>query len=62
MKIKGHENFIRDTHSGAIINNDKLAFEQYKLGRKKSKDKDKKIADLESRLKALENLINEHIK
>tara|TARA_E500000318_G_C3462259_1_gene173133 strand:- start:80 stop:280 length:201 start_codon:yes stop_codon:yes gene_type:complete len=62
MKIKGQPGFIRDTHSGAIINNDIEAYKLYKERRKKSIEKDKKIEQLEDKIGRLENLVNELIR
>ena len=62
MKIKGQPGFVRDTHSGAVINNDTEAYKLYKERRKKSTEKDRKIEQLEDKVGRLENLVNELIR
>jgi len=62
MKIKGQPGFVRDSYSGAIINNDTEAYKRYKEVRKKSKEKDAKIEKLQNQVNRLENLVNELIR
>lgn len=62
MKIKGQPGFVRDTYSGAVINNDTAAYKLYKERRKKSTEKDRKIEQLEDKVGRLENLVNELIR
>ena len=62
MKIKGQPGFVRDSHSGAIINNDTEAYKLYKQRREKIKQKDNEIGELKDKVNRLENLVNELIK
>ena len=62
MKIQGHDGFVRDEHTGAIINNDINSYQLYKERRKKSREKDKKIQDLQQQVDKLEATLNEVIR
>jgi len=62
MKIKGQPGFVRDTYSGAVINNDIEEYKLYKERRKKSIEKDKRIEQLEDKIGRLENLVDELIR
>ena len=60
-KIKGHPDFIRDSHSGAIINNDTNSYQLYKKRQEKAKEKDDKISKLEAEVADLKKFVNEMI-
>ena len=60
-KIKGHQGFVRDEHSGAIINNDKNSYQLYKERLKKSKEKEEKISRLEAEVADLKKFVRELI-
>mgnify|MGYP003151214966 CR=1 FL=1 len=62
MKIQGHDGFVRDERTGAIINNDVNSYKLYKERRKKSREKDKKIQDLQQQVDKLEATLNEVIR
>ena len=54
MKIEGHENFIRDTHSGAVINTNTEEFLKYKERRKRAKQKEEEFNSLQQKVETLE--------
>ncbi len=59
MKIKGHSGFVRDVHTGAVINNDKEEYLKYKKQREALRKKDKNIEILTNKVEKLENIVNE---
>jgi hypothetical protein len=59
MKIKGHTGFVRDIHSGAVINNDRDEYLKYKKHREALRKKDKNIEILTNKVEKLENIVNE---
>lgn len=59
MKIEGHENFIRDTHSGAVINTNTEEFLKYKERRKRAKQKEEEFNSLQQKVETLEKLVYE---
>lgn len=58
-KVRDKDGYVRDNTTGAIINNDKNAFENYKKRRALLKEKEEKIESLEQRLDRLEKLLDE---
>lgn len=52
------KDFIRDSNSGALINNDVSGFEHYRMNRRKAK----KDLSVEQRLRELERLVDLLIK
>ena len=59
IKIKGHEGFIRDADSGAVINNNTEEFLKYKERRKKAKQKEEDFKSLSQKVETLEKLVHE---
>jgi len=62
MKIKGQPGFVRDTNSGAVINNDTEAYSLYIKRRREQERKDKTIVELKTKVEQLEELLNEVIR
>lgn len=59
IKIKGHEDFIRDAYSGAVINTNKQEYIKYKERRKLAKEKEQKFESLSQKVERLEKLVHE---
>tara|TARA_B100001093_G_scaffold205307_1_gene197371 strand:+ start:4334 stop:4540 length:207 start_codon:yes stop_codon:yes gene_type:complete len=59
IKIKGHNDFIRDANSGAVINTNKDEFTKYKERRKLAKEKEQEFKSLTQKVERLEKLVNE---
>lgn len=62
IPVKGHPNLFRDEKSGAIINKDNVAYEQYLLSRRK-RDLDKnQINELKSEIEEIKSMLKELLK
>ena len=59
LKVEGRPNLVRDTESGAILNTSKGAVEQYIMIREKHENKDKQIAQMQSDIDELKQLVKQ---
>jgi phosphopantetheine adenylyltransferase len=59
IKIKGHEDFIRDAYSGAVINTNKQEYIKYKERRRLAKEKEQQFESLSQKVERLEKLVHE---
>ena len=59
MKVKGHNNLIRDENSNAIVNTDSTEYTNYLSLRAKKKHGGDRIDNMENDLKDLKDDINE---
>ena len=59
IKIKGHEDFIRDAYSGAVINTNKQEYLKYKERRRLAKEKEQQFESLSQKVERLEKLVHE---
>lgn len=57
LKVEGHSNLIRDTHSKALINTDKNAYKAALLRRDRNIEKQKEILELKTEVKELKNMV-----
>ena len=64
LKVKDHENLVRDTYSKAILNTDRKALEEYYskvefLKKQKAEEEETKmrIANLERNMEEIKNLL-----
>ena len=57
IQVKGEDNLYRDTSSGAIINNDKKAWELVKEARLRADRRDREIIELRAEIEVLKSLI-----
>jgi len=57
--VEGHADLVRDSNTGAILNNDKSQYDQYLTLRAKRKQKTERIDNMENDLKSLKDDINE---
>ena len=65
LKVEGHENLIRDSHSGAIISTDDAAFNAYMKKRKEDAKKNQllkqqaeEIQSLKSDMQEIKEMLN----
>ena len=59
MKVKGHNDLIRDETSNAILNTNSSEYDNYLSHRAKRKHGSERIDNMESDLKSLKDDINE---
>ena len=59
LKVDGKPNLVRDTESGAILNTNRTAVENYYKIREKHKNKDKQIAQMQSDIDELKQLVKQ---
>ncbi len=59
MKVKGHNNLIRDENSNAIVNTDSSEYNNYLSLRAKRRQGSERIDNMENDLKSLKDDINE---
>lgn len=48
IKVKGHDNFIRDPHTNSIINTNMSEYQEYVSRKKVKGEEQQKICDLET--------------
>ncbi len=58
-KVEGHEHFIRDENTNAILNTNSSEYNQYLSLRAKRKQGSERIDNMENDLKSLKDDINE---
>lgn len=66
LKVKGHENLVRDTYSKAILNTDRNALEEYRRQREiirkeieEKKEMRDRVANLENNMQEIKSLLLE---
>jgi hypothetical protein len=62
LKIEGHPGLLKDSVSGAILNNDKQAIEDYKskkMAMQRAREAKNEVAELGERVDKLQNDISE---
>ena len=59
IKVEGRPNLVRDTESGAILNTNKGAVENYIMIREKHENKDKQIEQMQSDIDELKQLVKQ---
>ena len=59
MKVKGHNDLIRDENSNAILNTNSSEYDNYLSLRSKRKKGSERIDNMENDLKSLKDDINE---
>ena len=59
IKVEGRPNLVRDTESGAILNTNRTAVENYYKIREKHEKKDKQIAQMQSDIDELKQLVKQ---
>lgn len=59
IPVKGHPNLFRDEKSGAIINKDNVAYEQYLLSKRKRDIDKNQINELKNEIEEIKIMIKE---
>tara|TARA_B100001287_G_C22372325_1_gene384836 strand:- start:199 stop:423 length:225 start_codon:yes stop_codon:yes gene_type:complete len=59
IKVKNHENLIRDSKSNFIVNTNKSEYDEYIARRKQKQNEKNKVENLERDLSTLRNEITE---
>lgn len=60
-KVEGHSELVRDMESGAIINNDTTAYENYIMMREQKLKEKERIEKLENEVGEIKSLLKELI-
>ena len=59
IPVEGHKNLFRDEKTNAIINTDKVAYENYVSLRKRNQEKKMDMDSMKKELEELRSLLNE---
>lgn len=59
LKVQGHNNLIRDSHSKAILNTDKAGLEKYMADRELAENQKKEKQEFTDKIQRLENDMSE---
>ena len=62
IKVEGHSNLYRDENSGAIINNDSVAYNQYLNSINQKELKRKELDDMRRDIDEIKSLLKEFLK
>jgi len=62
IKVEGHSNLYRDENSGAIINNDSVAYNQYVNSINQKELKRKELDDMKKDIDEIKSLLKEFLK
>ena len=62
IKVEGHSNLYRDENSGAIINNDSVAYNQYVNSIDQKELKRKELDDMKKDIDEIKSLLKEFLK
>ena len=62
IKVEGHSNLYRDENSGAIINNDSVAYNQYINSINQKELKRKELDDMRRDIDEIKSLLKEFLK
>tara|TARA_Y100000748_G_scaffold193361_1_gene161925 strand:- start:827 stop:1039 length:213 start_codon:yes stop_codon:yes gene_type:complete len=57
IKVKGHQNLYRDENSGAIINTDSMAYNQYVNSLEQRNLQKKEISDIKNDIDEIKSLL-----
>jgi hypothetical protein len=57
IKVKGHNNLMRDNWSKAIINTDTKSYQAAKLLKQKNLEKENEMVELKSEVKELKGMV-----
>ena len=57
LKVKDHENLVKDTETKAVLNTDLTSLEAYRAHRNKQRQKDNEIETLKEDVKEIKNIL-----
>jgi len=58
-KVEGHPNLLRDLSTNAIVNTDKIGFDNYTLAKRKRQDEQKRIDNIEESVSELKSSLED---
>jgi len=56
-KVEGHSDLVRDLGNGAVINNDKIAYQNYILMKKQKLKEQERLDNLENEVGEIKSLL-----
>ena len=59
IPVEGHKNLYRDDNTNAILNKDKIGYENYIRMRNKNKDREIEMKSMKEEIKELKSLLND---
>ena len=59
IPVEGHKNLFRDPKTNAIVNKDKLAYENYIAMRNRNNDKQAELDSMKREINELKSLLND---
>lgn len=57
LKVKDHENLVKDTETKAVLNTDLTSLEAYRAHRNKQRQKDNEIETLKEDVKEIKDIL-----
>ena len=58
IPVEGHKNLFRDENSGAIINRDKNAYNEYMDQKRRNNDKQVELDEMKKEIEELKTMLN----
>ena len=59
IPVEGHKNLYRDDNTNAILNKDKIGYENYIRMRNKNKDREIEMNSMKEEIKELKSMLND---
>ena len=59
IPVEGHKNLYRDDNTNAILNKDKIGYENYIRMRNKNKDKEIEMKSMKEEIEELKSMLND---
>jgi len=59
IPVEGHKNLHRDKDTNAILNSDRIGYENYIRMRNKNKDRETEMKSMKEEIEELKSLLNE---
>ena len=59
IPVEGHKNLYRDDNTNAILNKDKIGYENYIRMRNKNKDREIEMNSMKEEIKELKSILND---
>ena len=59
IPVEGHKNLYRDENTNAILNSDKIGYENYMRMRNKNKDREIEMKSMKEEIEELKSMLND---
>jgi len=59
IPVEGHKNLYRDENTNAILNSDKIGYDNYIRMRNKNKDKELEMKSMKEEIEELKSMLND---